>query len=299
MKSSRAAVQRSATLTGQDADDWCESAGYHVNSLAPLRIYLDAVEGPDLRIARWWHSGTTLRRDAATPGRVLLLLQVDGSIAIETPVWSANVGPGTIVVLPIVQDAMLVASAPGAHLEIEVVAGQLPESTQLAYQDGGLLPEAARPFANVLIAALNAAFNGEISPEDAGFPAFQLALRSLLASVLSVGFSGESTGSSRKAILRENARNVINSCAARQDFSVEVLCRNLGISPRYLQEIFAEERTTPAAEIRARRATLARELRNSQDRTLNADDIARLSGFGSASSMRRALAGTVATGRSA
>ena len=245
--------------------------------------------GPDLRIARYWHSETTLLREAPDRPRAAVLLQVDGSVALEAPGWTGCAESGSVAVLPASASATITALSPGAHLEVEFDADQLPEALRRDYEGGALLDAEVRPFSTVLISTLNAAFNSELVPEDPGFPAFRLAVRSLVSGLLTVDAAAQGRHATRGEVLVDRARRIIARRAADRAFSASVLSRELRISARSLQEAFAAHGSSPAAEIRAERAETARALRESGDRTLSSDDVARLAGFGSASSMRRAI----------
>lgn len=282
-------VRRSASLAGEEAVAWLASAGFRVLDPRPPRVYVDEVRGADLRIARYWHSETTLLREAPARPRVAVLLQVDGAVELETPTWSDCAGPGSIALLPAFDSATVTARVSGARLEVEFDADQLPESVRRDYSAGALLDAEVRPFSSVLISTLNAAFNSELAPEDPGFAAFRLAVRSLVSGLLTVDAAAQGRLATRQELLVDRARRMIAERAADRAFSSAVLSDELRISPRSLQEAFAAHGSSPAAEIRAERAEIARALRESGDRALSSDDVARLAGFGSASSMRRAI----------
>lgn len=285
----RTAVRRSASLAGEEAIAWFRSAGYRVLDPRAPRVYVDEVHGADLRIARYWHSEATLLREAPARPRAAVLLQVDGGIELEAPTWSDRAGPGSIAVLPAFDEVRITAAESGAHLEVEFDADQLPEAVRRGCSDGGLLDADVRPFSTVLISTLNAAFNSELGPQDPGFPAFRLAVRSLVSGLLTVDAAARGGLATRRDLLVDRARRMIAERAAERAFSTAVLSDELRISPRSLQEAFAAHGSSPAAEIRAERAEIARALRESGDRALSSADVARLAGFGSASSMRRAL----------
>lgn len=77
---------------------------------------------------------------------------------------------------------------------------------------------------------------------------------------------------------------------ADPEYGSEDLARDLHMSPRHLQRLFAREGSTPAAELRNLRAELAQTLlRDAQYDALTIAEIAGHAGFTNPSAMRRAL----------
>ncbi|UXW86763.1 helix-turn-helix domain-containing protein [Microbacterium azadirachtae] len=96
-------------------------------------------------------------------------------------------------------------------------------------------------------------------------------------------------GGHRHAI--EKARSLLLTRRADPEYDVEALARDMHMSIRHLQRLFAAEGSTVASELRRARVNLARGLiSNPENLVLDIAEIAWLSGFGEAAKMRRAFA---------
>lgn len=92
------------------------------------------------------------------------------------------------------------------------------------------------------------------------------------------------------AVMLDRAKAVIAQQSADPQLTPAVVAQEVNSSLRQLQTIFSEAGTSLAAEIRARRAYSARILlRESRYDVLTIDQIAERTGFGTVTSMRRAL----------
>lgn len=95
----------------------------------------------------------------------------------------------------------------------------------------------------------------------------------------------------RQAGIRDRALALIRSDGADPRLDPERIASGVGVSLRYLQEIFAAGGSSVAAELRKERARVARSLLQDPGfGGLGATEIALRAGFGSSASMRRALA---------
>lgn len=93
-----------------------------------------------------------------------------------------------------------------------------------------------------------------------------------------------------QAMLRDRALAVIAEKYADLILEPIGVARELGVSLRHLQSIFAEAGTAVASEIRRERARVARSiLQDSRFDDLSVTEVARQSGFGSTASFRRSL----------
>ena len=89
----------------------------------------------------------------------------------------------------------------------------------------------------------------------------------------------------------ERARSLMLTRRAERDFGVVALARDMHMSVRQLQRLFAAEGSAPAEELRRIRVELARELMSDADcAPLGIAEIAAHSGFPDAAGLRRAFA---------
>lgn len=89
----------------------------------------------------------------------------------------------------------------------------------------------------------------------------------------------------------ERARSLMLMRRAERDFGVAALARDMHMSVRQLQRLFAAEGSAPAEELRRIRVELARELMSDADyRPLGIAEIAEHAGFSDAAGLRRAFA---------
>ncbi|GAA2920056.1 AraC-like DNA-binding protein [Microbacterium keratanolyticum] len=92
------------------------------------------------------------------------------------------------------------------------------------------------------------------------------------------------------ATVWDRALSAIRARATDPNLSPEQVARDVGCSLRQLQSILSRNDTSVAGEIRRERTRYARQLlRDSNADNLGIDEIARRSGFGSSSTLRRAL----------
>lgn len=95
----------------------------------------------------------------------------------------------------------------------------------------------------------------------------------------------------RKGSGIDRARSLMLVRRADQDFGVAALARDMHLSVRQLQRLFAAEGSAPAEELRRIRVELACELMNDADYApLGIAEIAEHSGFADAAGLRRAFA---------
>lgn len=112
-----------------------------------------------------------------------------------------------------------------------------------------------------------------------------------MAGTLLLGRSGTDTlRGTPRAIVRERALAEIAARRAELGLTPETVARGAGVSLRHLQAIFAEAGSSVAGEIRRERARVARSmLQDARFDGLAVGELAVQAGFGSSSSMRRAL----------
>lgn len=93
-----------------------------------------------------------------------------------------------------------------------------------------------------------------------------------------------------QAMLIDRALALIIQECGDPELGSERIARSVGVSLRHLQDLFADRHTSIAAEIRRERSRVARSLlQDPRFGDINVQVIAERAGFGSGSSMRRAL----------
>ncbi|WP_087485814.1 helix-turn-helix domain-containing protein [Brachybacterium massiliense] len=105
-----------------------------------------------------------------------------------------------------------------------------------------------------------------------------------------IASTGHSAVSSSRFSGLARARLHMSARSADPEFSVDLAANELSMSVRHLQRLFAPTGQTPSTHLRRLRLANAQELLQSTDaQLLSMDAIARLSGFSSARTLRRAL----------
>jgi AraC-like DNA-binding protein len=93
----------------------------------------------------------------------------------------------------------------------------------------------------------------------------------------------------RRATLRRELFAVVDAELCDPDFDTHRIARRLGVSPRYVQILFAEMATTPTAFIRGRRLELAAKRLAREGMASTITDVAFAAGFNDLSSFCRAF----------
>jgi len=244
----------------------------------------DEVDAGAVRVARIWHtpaSGTL----KASSGRALVIVQLDGSIALDAREGTARRGgllrAGQVLLVTAGADVALDASESTARIEIEARLPLLALRPQLlsAQDRDGAWAKAA------LVSLANAALNAGLADGSPGLEHFAAAIGSCCTALVHELFP-DAIGTTT---VGERAIAVIERDASDPALSVSRLAERLGVTRQHLAFVFAQEgRRTPLQEIRRARAVLAREQLIAGRRS-PLRDIARVSGFGSEDALRRAL----------
>jgi AraC-like DNA-binding protein len=277
-----------------DAVAWFAEHGYQVTA-RDLQLFADEITAPEFRIARTWHTSGHL--ESLRPrGTALLLIQIEGTTRIRfTRTNGADVAlvAGDLAYLPAGDTLTLSSDAPTARIEVETTGIALPPLVASSLSEGAVFhgpPPSARA---VLVEVVNTVLNSTMHPNDHGFPAFRLALRHHVASLLldATPTAADPARSDREAVLYQLARDAISRRAFDPAFSVTALALELRISAPYLRRIFASHGSTARAEIRSARAAMARSHLQSDSARypITVTDAARLSGFRDVATMRAAL----------
>lgn len=235
----------------------------------------------------------------AAPAEVVDLIFVDaGELTIEAGGHLPDAGVGAVA-----RAGMLVV-APGwlaarGHVRgpwsmltirigraaVEAFAPRLPDDVGV-FATRSALERAVRTFVFELLRTGAAA---QSQSELERYATEQL-LTEMAGSVLLDRFARGWSGAPPSAALRDRAIAVISQSRADPELTPEVVARAVQSSLRRVQAAFAEVDNSVAAEIRRQRARLAKSLlSNSRFDVLSVSAIAEQSGFGTVTSMRRAL----------
>jgi len=286
---------REDVLTARAASAWLAERG--TTGDGPSHLIADEVAVPGFRVARVWHTASTLVR-AATPGVRFAVVVADGDADATQGGATRRLGSGDLLVAADSGPLTLRIDDRIARFEFEVRTagtGVSPAVTEVL-DAGAVVADAAPSFRPVLLAAVNAAFNAGLDSDAAGFASFRLATTSLLTGLLEEAFAdrlgARSAGAAR---LHRRALDAIALQAADPDFSTAALARALAVSDRHLRRIFEQEGSTPTGALREARLARARALL-STDAPLPSHEVARLAGFRSSRALRRADLRRSATG---
>ncbi|MDR6867259.1 AraC-like DNA-binding protein [Microbacterium resistens] len=169
----------------------------------------------------------------------------------------------------------------------------LPWSALVEIEDGVRSPSsviAATPLSSGLRAFLTAILTQPAAPTQYTDYLVERSLVEMVFGVLiEVAAKGVATGREPRAI--DRARSLMLIRREDPDFNIGELAAEMHMSTRHLQRLFAEEKSSPADELRRTRVELAKELLNDPTYApLSVEEIALHSGFGTAAGLRRAFA---------
>jgi len=259
---------------------------------APAQLAVDELSRDGLGLTRIWHGPVEGRLRSASRS-LLLVLQLDGDLDLPAPDGEdLRVAAGGAFVIGAGHEVSVVARQPAARIEVrlpvEGVFARVAEGPRpvLVAEDRGWARSA-------LISLTNSVLNLEDGTPLLDFDRFHVALLSCAAAFLRAA-ADPAVRESWSQQLVGRAQVVLERRAADPDCSVGSLARELGVSPAHLARAFqAEGLDTPLRVIRAHRRSLALALleRQGAERDGRPDfaELARLSGFGSVDSLRRAL----------
>ncbi|WP_158078130.1 hypothetical protein [Rathayibacter sp. VKM Ac-2630] len=147
--------------------------------------------------------------------------------------------------------------------------------------------------APAVVSLVNSALNASLAPTDDHFDLFADALWSCFyAESQRMTHPSSSRRLTGDTLIREIERN-IELHASDPDFSVDLLAKHLGFTPRHIVNVLtAKGLPSPGKLIRAQRLRTALQLLEEQavsETRITMDELARWSGFGSRTSLRRAL----------
>ncbi|PPF84884.1 hypothetical protein C5E07_05110 [Pseudoclavibacter sp. RFBJ3] len=307
------AVNREVVLDGDAAIKWFSALGWIAEPLSPrLQIVADLIRTDTFAIGRIWHTPVQLTSafsDQAHGGMFHAVYGIEGTQMMRSKGGLAELSPGQMYVQLFGDALVITAREPVAVLFFVSQWGQLRDRDGQAPSPRAGLFGASNAYREVFTTAIHSALNSLTTVEGTGFSRFRTGIHDIFASVLAddapmrperalrLGMSrsrGHEVETSRPTSLLRRASQHIEAHASEVSFDVSKLSRELGVSPASLYRAYENSNLTPASQlrrIRARRARLALdELEVSGDvDTVNLKRIARASGFGSVSTMRRAL----------
>lgn len=291
-------AQRQLVLQGESAAAWLSQRGFEPESSHGLRLHADEFMVPGFRLARVWHTETSL---TITPPAesTLVMVQMEGDIDVRAhprgaPGSTARgdtvaISGGSPVAIPTVK---------GGRYEADIRLDHLPKGVVAAVVTGAVLHSSTSAFRSMFVSSANAALNSSMTPTDRSFPVFQSTIRTVLTGLLLDGLGNEISAHKSLGALYHRAYEVILMNAADPNFSAAELPGQLRVSSSYLRRAFAAHGATSAGTIRHVRAATARDYMAYGDRSLSRDDVARLSGFRSIRAMNEAVRSSQ-SGRSA
>nr|WP_236720354.1 hypothetical protein [Rathayibacter sp. VKM Ac-2630] len=221
---------REDVLTARAASAWLAERG--TTGDGPSHLIADEVAVPGFRVARVWHTASTLVR-AATPGVRFAVVVADGDADATQGGATRRLGSGDLLVAADSGPLTLRIDDRIARFEFEVRTagtGVSPAVTEVL-DAGAVVADAAPSFRPVLLAAVNAAFNAGLDSDAAGFASFRLATTSLLTGLLEEAFAPRLEGRSRRESVLSPARSTPWRCmrptpsSRRQRWRARSRCR--------------------------------------------------------------------------
>ncbi|MCJ1695502.1 hypothetical protein C1I63_08745 [Rathayibacter caricis DSM 15933] len=278
-------LRRGVTLTGEEALGWLAARGTVVAGRHDLSLVTDELTGAGFRLARLWHTSVSAEVTVAE-GSALVVVPVEGDADVE----GAVLAPGAVLVLAAGSVTATVSEPSIARFEVALDAAMIPAPLRDLIGAHAVLADVPVSFRVALVSAANAVLNTDLDPRSQGLPGLRLAFSHLAVAIVSAGLEGvpRDRVSLRELELHRRAMSIIAERARDPLLTIEVLAGELRISERYLHRVFTSAGSTPAVEIRAARAAVARSY-DDGTRALTAAERARLAGFANATAMRRAL----------
>lgn len=285
---------RGVARSGADAERWFASHGLTASARG-LQLFTDEIVTGGFRVARLWHSASDLRTLDARR-EFLVIVQLEGTVHMrfrDTGAAVHEVAPGDVVIVPVGSRYWMNSAGPVARIEIETVASALPKTVIETFDREVVLPNPSPGTRGILSAAIHTALNSDIEPTDPSFSSFAQAIGHLIAGVVAEDIRARTSGRVlRTEHLYREALKLIALRASDNSFAVASLVKELQLSERYLRRVFADNGTTAQKEIRAARLLLARQYLSDaelQGRRMTLTEVARLSGFRHAQTLRTAL----------
>ncbi len=285
-----ALAERAVALRDEDAVAWLRGRGLWCEPRGAFHLFADRlIDGP-FELLRVWHTPARVGRAVGprAAARSETVIQVDGVVSLSAGNETVVLEPGGVALLPSSGSWTLDAAVASARIEIRSRHGLWPPD--IARHRVESVATEGSAFREVLVATAISALSSTLSPEEAGFASFRLAVENLLSGLPSLR-RGDAVLSPEDA-LRSEALELIAKEAADPDLTVAALAARLLVSERHLHRAFAGHGETPSAEIRAARARLARQQRELHGPRRDGPDrleIARRSGFRTVRAMNEAL----------
>jgi AraC-like DNA-binding protein len=287
------ALRRGVSLRGAAAIGWLEARGSSVTDRADVSLVTDELTGDGFRLARLWHTAAAVEMTGSA-GSTRVVVPVEGRtfVVAEGGRVRSELAPGAVLVLAEGAVEVTTPDPSIARFEIALESGMIPGPLRELIGAHAVLAEVPVSFRVALVSAANAVLNTELDLRSQGLPALRLAFSHLAVAIVSAGLegAGRERFSRRELALQRRAMEVIAERARDPEFTIERLAQELSISERYVHRVFSAAGSSPALEIRAARAAVARSYsEGAVGRGLTAEERARLAGFANATAMRRAL----------
>ncbi|GIT79677.1 hypothetical protein LLS1_13460 [Leifsonia sp. LS1] len=264
---------------------YLDAAGLHIARLDEAEeLTLRMTRFPELSFAHLHAPAARVEwtRDAEAHGRTAIVLCTNGRLTVESSGAVLHRRPGMFLLPPGDDPVTFETRAPLSELLCITAPAALVAGLELAPHSTPrppLSPSALTPLYAFATSLSGGSASGAIAPLRSAAMEVARALARLIAE----SDPGELTPFTR-------AMRLIDEGYADPRLSVPRLAHMIGVSERSLQAVFAAEGTSVAKELRATRARAARELRRARPHA-PAHQIATAAGFGSVSSLYRAIDG--------
>ncbi|SDY78167.1 helix-turn-helix domain-containing protein [Herbiconiux ginsengi] len=287
-------MERGVAKRDGAAAQWFEGRGQWIAPQQSVQVFADTLSASGFEVARVWHTTAHLthRADRHASGFVAII-QLDGETMLTTGAQAEPIRlePGTCTLVALSDHFELRSRAPAARMEISSDRMQaspaLSRSIRVVDESG---------YRAALIATVNAALSSAVSPQDAAFADFRIAIEHLLAA--SFQEPPPPVRPSRQETLVNEALGMIRREARDPRLSVGVLARRLNVSERTLRRALSQRGTSVRAEIARERARSARDLlaRAAPQSSEDLRSIASSTGYTSVRWMRESLRRHATTG---
>lgn len=275
-----------AATTNDALSTYLRSANLRIVELEPSdSLRLQMARFPDVTFAHVHLPRAVVEwpRDELSLTRAAIVVRLSGRLAITSDATVVHRRPGLALIPPGDTPVAFETLDPLNELLYISTPGTLVHDLDVKPDAGTARPEIP---ANVLAPLL--AFTSSLSSGSVGDSVVLGPLRSVALEVARALARLIAEGDPSELTLFSRAIRLIVENHADARLTVPRLAAMAGVSPRSLQVAFAAEGTTVARELRATRSRAARELRELHP-GLPASQIARTVGFGSVSTLYRAM----------
>ena len=287
--------ERNLALRGLAAQRWLEMRGWRNDAEHPtLRLQADSISWEHFQLRRVWHAGGPLFRRRSDQRTITLriLLMIEGRAELSEDGSESAFGAG---------QALVVYDAPGARSDLRIETGETAAHIEITRElvsepvgvsSAPLLTNVDSPLFLLLARLANEVLSSDITARSAGSPHVVTSVESLAWALIASSrpaHRSEAESGYAPTIYRKGLE-AISDLYADPRTGVSAIARRLGVSESHVQRAFREMGTTAHAELQRTRARHAYRVLTAQSSgAMDAEHAARLSGFNSATVMRRVI----------